>query len=58
MTSEMVPTQRPGVRRIVPSVLGILIGITAAVAFLAGTQILNLGGIWPALGRTLEPLNE
>ncbi len=58
MTSETVPKRLPWVRRIVPSVLGVFIGITALAAFLEGTQILDLEAIWPAIGRAFQPLDE
>jgi hypothetical protein len=58
MTSDTVTKRALPAGRIVLSVLGILIGLTALAAFLGASDILGLEARWPALGRTLEPLNQ
>ena len=57
MRSETVTKRAPAVGRTVLSVLGILIGLTALVAFLGASGILHLEARWPALGRAVEPLD-
>jgi hypothetical protein len=58
MTSDTVTKRALPAGRIVLSVLGVLIGLTALAAFLEGSQLLHLEARWPALGRALEPLDE
>jgi len=58
MTLETMTRRVLAATRIVLSVLGILIALTALAAFLEVNQILHLEATWPAIGRALEPLDE
>jgi hypothetical protein len=46
------------VTRIILSVLGIIIALTAFAVFLNASQVLPLDSTWPAVGRAIPPLDE